>query len=143
MGDRLAAQFINRMMIQGKRSLSARIFYNALDKAIEKNAKKHEGEKKEFLYKIVENVQPEVEVKSRRVGGSTYQIPIKVAEHRREALAVRWIIAAARSKKGSSMIDCLAGELSDAFNNGGIAIKRKEEIHRMAESNRAYSHYRW
>ena len=139
LGDRLAAHFITRMMWKGKRSLSARIFYRALNSAAEKNNEPPA----QFLQKVVEQVRPDIEVKSRRVGGSTYQIPIKVAEHRQEALAVRWIIDAARAKTGASMVDRLSTEFNDAYNNGGVAVKRKEEMHRMAESNKAYSHYRW
>jgi small subunit ribosomal protein S7 len=105
-------------------------------------AKLNEEPLQVFL-KAIENVKPAVEVKSRRVGGSTYQVPIEVRETRREALAMRWIINAARDRSGKSMSECLGAELMDAYNNAGVAFKKKEDTHRMAEANKAFSHYRW
>ena len=129
-------KFICRMMIDGKKSISSKIVYEALKKIGEKT-----GEKE--IDKALENVKPAVEVKSRRVGGATYQVPTEIRESRREALAMRWLIAAARSRNGKTMADKLADELIDAYNSTGAAFKKKEDVHRMAEANKAFSHIRF
>ncbi|MER3429196.1 MAG: 30S ribosomal protein S7 [Pyrinomonas sp.] len=135
----LVTKFINCMMWDGKKSLSERIFYTALNRVAEKT-----GEDPLKLFKrAVDNVRPTVEVKSRRVGGSTYQVPVEVPTERRGSLAIRWIIQAARNRGEKTMIERLAAELIDAANNRGSAVKKKEDTHRMAEANRAFAHYRW
>jgi len=131
--------FINRMMHAGKKSVATRVMYNSLTLAAER-AKK---EPLEVLEGAIKNVSPMIEVKPRRVGGATYQVPVEVASDRRLALATRWLLAAARSRAGKSMAEKLASELLDASNNTGAAIKKKEETHKMAEANRAFAHYRW
>lgn len=133
------SKFVGRMMIDGKKATCVRIVYEALDLLKAKTDK----EPLEVFLKALDNVKPVVEVKSRRVGGATYQIPIEIRESRREALAMRWIIAAARSKSGHGMGECLANELLDAYNNTGTAFKKKEDTHKMAEANKAFAHYRW
>lgn len=135
----LVSEFINRMMNDGKKSVAQRVMYDAMMLAAER-AKK---EPMEVLESALRNVGPVVEVKPRRVGGATYQVPVEVSPDRRASLAMRWIIAAARSRGGKSMIDKLSGELLDASNNTGSAIKKREETHKMAEANRAFAHYRW
>ncbi len=132
-------KFICRMMVDGKKSISARILYSALE-----NVGTKTGENAlDVFYKAVDNVKPVVEIKSRRVGGATYQVPVEIREERREALSMRWIIAAARARNGKSMADKLADELVDAYNSTGSAFKKKEDVHRMAEANKAFSHIRW
>ena len=132
-------KFICRMMVDGKKSISARILYSALE-----NVGAKTGENAlDVFYKAVDNVKPVVEIKSRRVGGATYQVPVEIREERREALSMRWIIAAARARNGKSMADKLADELVDAYNSTGSAFKKKEDVHRMAEANKAFSHIRW
>ena len=132
-------KFICRMMIDGKKSISAKIVYEALKKIGEKT-----GEKEiDVFNKALENVKPAVEVKSRRVGGATYQVPIEIRDARREALGMRWMINAARSRNGHGMAETLAAEIFDAFNNTGSAYKKKEDTHKMAEANKAFAHYRW
>ena len=131
--------FINRLMRRGKKSTAARTVYSALA-LIEARAKR---DPVEVFEQAVRNVAPALEVKPRRVGGATYQVPVEVAQDRRVSLAMRWITAAARSRGGKSMAEKLAGELMDAANNSGAAIKRREETHKMAEANRAFAHYRW
>ncbi len=132
-------KFICRMMLDGKKSISAKILYAALDVVAEKS-----GENAlDVFNKAVDNVKPVVEIKSRRVGGATYQVPVEIRENRREALSMRWIIAAARSRNGKSMASKLADELIDAYNSTGAAFKKKEDVHRMAEANKAFSHIRW
>ncbi len=138
--NKILSKFIARMMYDGKRSISTSIIYDAFEIMKKKNS---ETLPLDVFLKAVENVKPLVEVKSRRVGGSTYQVPVEVREKRREALAMRWIIAAARTRSGKSMCDKLSGELLDAFNSTGSAFKKKEDTHRMAEANKAFSHYRW
>ena len=135
----VVSKFISRMMLDGKKSTSTRIVYDAMD-AIK--AKGHDEPLEVFL-KALENVKPMVEVKSRRVGGSTYQVPVEIRESRREALAMRWIITAARGRSGRAMSRALSDELMDAFNQTGTAFKKKEDTHRMAEANKAFAHYRW
>jgi len=133
------SKFIQRMMVQGKKSTAAGIMYDAMAALKEKT----NAEPLEVFMKAMDNVKPVVEVKSRRVGGATYQVPIEIREVRREALAMRWLIAAARGRAGKSMADRLAQELADAFNNQGTAVKKKEDTHKMAEANKAFAHYRW
>ena len=138
-GSRLVAKFINIMMLRGKKSVAERIMYEAMA-TIEDRAKQ-EGLK---LFKTaIDNVKPAVEVKSRRVGGSTYQVPVEVRPERRTSLSMRWIIGAARRRPERSMAEKLAGELLDAANNRGTAVKKREDTHKMAEANKAFAHYRW
>ena len=131
--------FVNRMMKNGKKSVALKIMYTSFE-LMEKKAEK---DPVEMFLQALRNVSPTVEVKPRRVGGATYQVPIEVIPSRREALAMRWLLAAARTRSGKSMAEKLAGELVDAANNAGGAMKKREEVHRMAESNRAFSHYRF
>lgn len=135
----VVSKFVNRMMLDGKKSICIELLYNAMDilKA------KTEKDPLEVFLKAVDNVKPVVEVKSRRVGGATYQVPMEIREARREALAMRWIINAARSRSGHGMADTLASELLDAFNSTGTAYKKKEDVHKMAEANKAFAHFRW
>lgn len=141
-GSQLLAKFMNMIMKDGKKSVAERIIYGALDQISEKESQ--EGDKSlELLEQAIENVKPMVEVKSRRVGGATYQIPIEVRPVRRQTLAMRWLIEAARKRSEKSMAHRLAHELMDAADNRGSAVKKKEDTHRMAEANKAFSHYRW
>ena len=135
----VVSKFIARMMLDGKKSTATKIVYDAFDVIKEKTG---ENPLDVFL-KALENVKPMVEVKSRRVGGSTYQVPVEIRDSRREALAMRWVITAARSRSGRAMSRALSEELLDAFNNTGTAFKKKEDTHRMAEANKAFAHYRW
>ena len=134
----VVAKFITRMMFDGKKSISTKIMYDAMEFL----SKKTDKEPIEALTAALENVKPVVEVKSRRVGGSTYQVPMEIRESRREALAMRWIIQASRSRNGKTMGEKLGAELLDAFNSTGTAFKKKEDTHKMAEANKAFSHYR-
>jgi small subunit ribosomal protein S7 len=137
--SRLVQKFINRLMVRGKKSLAEHIFYTALDDIEERT-----GEKGiDVFEKAIKNVMPSVEVKPRRVGGATYQVPVEVRSERRTALAMRWIIGFARKKPGKTMVGKLATELVDAATGEGPSVKKKEDTHRMAEANRAFSHYRW
>ena len=138
-GSELLAKFINMMMVDGKKSVAERIIYNALTQIEEKKG----AEPLELLDQAMENVRPVVEVKSRRVGGATYQVPVEVRPSRRNTLAMRWLIEAARKRSEKSMALRLAGELMDASEQRGSAVKKKEDTHRMAEANKAFSHYRW
>ena len=141
-GSELLAKFMNMIMNDGKKSVAERIIYGALDRISEKESQ--EGAKSlELLEQALENVKPTVEVKSRRVGGATYQVPIEVRPARRQTLAMRWLIDAARNRSEKSMAHRLAHELMDAADNRGTAVKKKEDTHRMAEANKAFSHYRW
>lgn len=135
----VVSKFIKRMMLDGKKSVASGVMYDALEYVEQK------GDVKplEVFLKALENVKPVFEVKSRRVGGSTYQVPVEIRESRQEALAMRWIIQAARNRNGKSMSLKLGAELLDAFNGTGTAFKKKEDTHRMAEANRAFAHYRW
>ena len=133
------SKFVGRMMLDGKKSVSTRIVYEALDTLKQKTEK----DPLEVFLKALDNVKPMVEVKSRRVGGATYQVPIEIRESRREALAMRWVINAARTKSGHGMGERLASELLDAYNNTGTAYRKKEDTHKMAEANKAFAHYRW
>lgn len=135
----VVAQFINRMMRGGKKSTAARVFYDSLD-LIEARAK---TDPLEIFEQAVKNVMPVIEVKPRRVGGSTYQIPVEVPTDRRVALAMRWLLGAARSRPGKSMSEKLAAEFTDAAQGSGAAVKKRDDTHKMAEANRAFAHYRW
>ncbi len=137
--DILVARFVNNVLKQGKKSLAERMLYTALDMIEEKSKE----EPLKVFKKAVENVAPLLEVRSRRVGGATYQVPVEVKENRRVALSIRWLIQHARSRPGRSMAEKLAGELLDAYNNTGGSVKKKDEVHRMAEANKAFAHYRW
>ena len=137
--DILVARFINCILNDGKKGLAETIFYKALDSIEEKG----KGEPLRVFRKAIENAAPLLEVRSRRVGGATYQVPVEVRESRRQALGMRWVIQNARSRPGRTMAEKLTGELMDAFNNSGGAVKKKEEVHRMAEANKAFAHYRW
>ena len=135
----LLQDFINRMMQDGKKSVATRVMYDSLDLVAER-AKR---DAMEVLDQAMKNVSPMIEVKPRRVGGATYQVPVEVSSDRRTTLAMRWLLAAARARAGRSMAEKMAGELLDAANNTGAAVKRKEETHKMGEANRAFAHYRW
>ena len=137
--DVLVQKFINRMMLDGKKSLAEKIFYQAMDE-IEKKAK---DDPLKIFKKAVENIKPMIEVKSRRVGGATYQVPVEVRSARRTSLALRWIVKYTRARGERGMVKKLAGELLDAANNKGASIKKKEDTHKMAEANKAFAHYRW
>ncbi len=138
-GSDLAQKFICSMMWDGKRSTAQRIFYGAMDQI----AQKTNDDALKIFKKAVENCKPTLEVKTRRVGGANYQVPVEVNPFRRQSLAIRWLILYARSRGGKTMRDRLAEELLDAANNRGGAIKKKEDVHRMAEANKAFAHYRW
>lgn len=138
-GDLVITKFMNAIMFDGKKSVAERIVYGALD-AVEKKVK---TDPVALFHQALENVAPHIEVRSRRVGGATYQVPIDVRPDRRQALAIRWLISAARGRNETTMINRLSGELMDAANNRGSAVKKREDVHRMAEANRAFSHYRW
>jgi len=135
----VVTKFVSRMMLDGKKQTCTKIVYEAMDKL---KAKTNQDPLEVFT-KALENVKPLVEVKSRRVGGATYQVPMEIRDSRREALAMRWITGAARSRSGHGMAETLASELFDAFNNNGSAYKKKEDVHKMAEANKAFAHYRW
>ena len=137
--DKLVTKFINNMMRDGKKSLSERIFYSSMDLMQAK-----ESEDAIALFKkAVENTKPILEVKSRRVGGATYQVPVEVRSDRKQALSIRWLLASAKARTERTMEERLANELIDAANKRGAAIKKKEDVHRMAEANKAFAHYRW
>lgn len=138
-GDIILTKFMNLIMVDGKKSVAERIVYGALD-LVEDRAKR---DPVELFHDALENVSPAVEVRSRRVGGATYQVPVEVRSERRQALAIRWMVAAARGRNENTMRERLAGELLDASNGRGSAVKKREDTHRMAEANRAFSHYRW
>jgi small subunit ribosomal protein S7 len=136
----LVSKFTNGLMERGKKSVAQRIFYDAMDLV----ASKVQGEDSLVIFEeAMEKVRPRVEVKSRRVGGATYQVPMEVRQTRRNALAIRWIINYAKSRSGKSMSDKLAAEIIDAYNNRGAAVKKRDDTHRMAEANKAFAHYRW
>lgn len=136
----LVAKMISKVMVSGKKSLAERIVYAAIDKA---NEGSEAVDPLEVVNRAIENAKPRVEVKSRRVGGATYQVPIEVAQDRQEAMAMRWIVNAARSRKGLPMHAALANEIKDASSNQGGVIRKKDETHKMAQANRAFSHFRW
>jgi len=133
------AKFMNSLMYHGKKSAAEKIIYGAFDQM----QQKANVDPLRTFHEALENVMPALEVRSRRVGGATYQVPVEVRPDRRRALAIRWIIAAARARNETTMIGRLSGELLDAANNRGSAVKKREDTHRMAEANRAFSHYRW
>ena len=135
----LVARFINKLMLDGKKTVAATIFYDALD-VVEGRAKKPGID---VFEQAIKNATPLIEVRPRRVGGATYQIPLEVRPERRRSLAIRWLVSSARARSGKSMADKLAGELMDAANNQGATVKKREDTHRMAEANRAFAHYRW
>ena len=137
--DRLVAKFINSLMVDGKRSTAEKIMYGAFDMAGTRAGQ----DALEMFRKAMANVRPVVEVKSRRVGGATYQVPVEIRADRSNALAIRWLITAARGRGEKTMVERLAGEFLDAANNRGISVKKKEDTHRMAEANKAFAHYRW
>ena len=138
-GSGMIAKFINMIMEDGKKAVAERIMYGALDEVVAKKG----SEPLDVLNQAMENVRPIVEVKSRRVGGATYQVPVEVRPTRRNSLAMRWLIDASRKRSEKSMALRLAGELMDAAESKGTAVKKKEDTHRMAEANKAFSHYRW
>jgi small subunit ribosomal protein S7 len=138
-GSELIARFINMLMVDGKKSIAERVLYGALDQVGQKKG----GDGVSLLEQALDNVRPLVEVKSRRVGGATYQVPVEVRPIRRNSLAMRWLIDAARKRSEKSMAQRLAGELMDAAESRGSAVKKREDTHRMAEANKAFSHYRW
>ena len=138
-GSELLAKFVNILMVDGKKSTAEKIVYSALSTSSERS-----GEEPLAIFeKALENVRPAVEVKSRRVGGSTYQVPVEVRPVRRNALAMRWLVEAARKRGEKSMAQRLAGEMLDAADNKGPAVKKREDVHRMADANKAFAHYRW
>jgi small subunit ribosomal protein S7 len=141
-GSEMLAKFINMLMKDGKKSVAESIVYTALESISAKSGQTEE-QAMELLGQALENVKPSVEVKSRRVGGATYQVPIEVRHTRRQTLAMRWMIDAARKRSEKSMAQRLANELMDAADNRGSAVKKREDTHRMAEANKAFSHYRW
>jgi small subunit ribosomal protein S7 len=138
-GDVVLTKFMNSLMYEGKKSVAEHIVYGALGR-IEQRAKR---DAIQLFHEALDNVKPAIEVRSRRVGGATYQVPVEVRSERRQALAIRWIITAARGRNENTMEERLSGELLDAANNRGTAVKKREDTHRMAEANRAFSHYRW
>ena len=138
-GDQLVAKFVNNVMVDGKKSTAEQIVYGAFDIVAERS-----GNNPLDVFKTaMDNVRPMLEVKSRRVGGSTYQVPVEVSPSRRTALAMRWLVNYAKSRSEKTMRERLAGEFLDAFNNRGAAVKKREDTHRMAEANKAFAHYRW
>ena len=138
-GDKVLTKFMNNLMLDGKKSAAERIVYGALSRVEEKLKR----EPIEAFHEALENIKPAVEVRSRRVGGATYQVPVEVRPIRQEALAIRWLINASRSRNENTMEERLAGELLDAVNTRGSAVKKREDTHKMADANKAFSHYRW
>src|SRR5579875_1189928 len=137
--NRLVTRFVNRMMIDGKKSVAETIFYRALDQIESRTGKKGI----EVFEQAVRNVMPQVEVKPRRVGGATYQVPMEIRADRKTSLALRWLVGAARRRSGKTMVDRLAAELNDASNNTGAAVRQREEKHKQADANKAFAHYRF
>jgi len=137
--DKLVAKFINNLMLDGKKSLSERIFYDSMELIQSKMNEDPLG----VFKKAVENIKPILEVKSRRVGGATYQVPVEVRADRKQALSIRWLISSATARTERTMVEKLGNEFIDAANKRGAAIKKKEDVHRMAEANKAFAHYRW
>ena len=138
-GDRVVSKFMNNLMVDGKKSVAETIVYNAFERVQTRLRR----EPVEVFHEALDNVKPAVEVRSRRVGGATYQVPVEVRAERRQALAIRWLIDAARKRGEHTMEERLSNELMDAVNNRGSAVKKREDTHRMAEANKAFSHYRW
>ena len=139
-GDKVLSKFINIVMVNGMKSKSEKIVYDALDAAANKLKVKSPID---VFRNALSNVKPGIEVRSRRVGGATYQVPVEIRNERAQALAIRWIVDASRKRNEKSMVDRLAQELTDAHDNKGISVKKKEDTHKMAEANRAFAHYRW
>ena len=138
-GDLVITKFMNAIMYHGKKSVAETIVYGAFDVVEQKSRQ----EPVAIFHQALDNIAPHVEVRSRRVGGATYQVPVDVRPERRQALAIRWLITAARNRNETTMVDRLSGELMDAANNRGTAVKKREDTHKMAEANRAFAHYRW
>ena len=138
-GDRVLTKFMNNLMVDGKKSVAETIVYSALERV----QTRFKREPIEIFHEALDNVKPSVEVRSRRVGGATYQVPVEVRPTRREALAIRWLIDASKKRNENTMEERLAGELADAVNNRGTAVKKREDTHKMADANKAFSHYRW
>ena len=138
-GDRVLSKFMNNLMHDGKKSVAENIVYGAMSR-VESKLRRAPIE---VFHEALDNIKPSVEVRSRRVGGATYQVPVEVRTERREALAIRWLITAARKRNENTMEERLAGELTDAVNNRGTAVKKREDTHKMADANKAFSHYRW
>ena len=138
-GDLVLSKFMNNLMYEGKKSVAEGIVYGALEKVVAKA----KADPIQLFHTALDNVAPAIEVRSRRVGGATYQVPVEVRTERRQALAIRWIISGARARNENTMVDRLSVELMDAVNNRGSAVKKREDTHKMAEANRAFSHYRW
>ncbi|HAJ84031.1 MAG: 30S ribosomal protein S7 [Planktomarina sp.] len=138
-GDLVLTKFMNNLMLDGKKSIAERIVYGALER-VETKVKRAPIE---MFHEALENIKPSVEVRSRRVGGATYQVPVEVRPERREALAIRWLITASRKRNENTMEERLAGELLDAVQSRGNAVKKREDTHKMADANKAFSHYRW
>ena len=138
--DRLVAKFVNSLMLDGKKSTAENIVYGAFERVSEKLQK---GDPVDLLMGAMENARPKLEVKSRRVGGATYQVPVEISFERQESLALRWMVNAATGRKGTPMRDAIAAEIIDAYNNTGSVVKKKEEMHKMAQANRAFAHLRW
>ena len=138
-GDLIVSKFMNNLMEQGKKSVAEGIVYGAL----EQMQSKAKSDPVQMFHQALDNVAPAIEVRSRRVGGATYQVPVEVRAERRQALAIRWIITAARNRNEKTMVERLANEIMDASNGLGAAVKRREDTHKMAEANRAFAHYRW
>ncbi|MDE0970583.1 MAG: 30S ribosomal protein S7 [Planktomarina sp.] len=138
-GDLVLTKFMNNLMLDGKKSIAERIVYGALER-VETKVKRAPIE---MFHEALENIKPSVEVRSRRVGGATYQVPVEVRPERREALAIRWLIIASRKRNENTMEERLAGELLDAVQSRGSAVKKREDTHKMADANKAFSHYRW
>ncbi|TNC46540.1 30S ribosomal protein S7 [Rubellimicrobium rubrum] len=138
-GDRVVSKFMNNLMVDGKKSIAETIVYNAFERVQGRIRR----EPVEVFHEALDNIKPAVEVRSRRVGGATYQVPVEVRPERREALAIRWLIDASKKRNENTMEERLAGELLDAMNNRGTAVKKREDTHKMADANKAFSHYRW
>jgi small subunit ribosomal protein S7 len=138
--SQVVTTLVNMIMERGKRTVAQRIVYNAFERVSEKIGK---GDPVDLIMGALENVRPKLEVKSRRVGGATYQVPVEVSFERQQSLAFRWMVASARKRKGVPMNEALADEIVDAYNNTGAIVKKKEETHRMAQANRAFAHLRW
>ncbi len=133
------SKIINQIMLDGKKSLSSSIFYKAMDMVKDKSG----NDSMEMLQQAIDNITPKIEVRPRRVGGATYQVPVEIRPERQKALVVRWLVNYAKARAERTMVEKLAGEILDAANNRGSSIKKKEDVHRMAEANRAFAHYRW
>ena len=138
-GSKTVTKFINKIMLQGKRSTAENIFYGAMEKVQEKTSK----DPSEVFDQAIKNVMPVLEVKARRVGGATYQVPAEVRPERKMALAIRWLVNYSRARNEKTMVERLAGEIMDAANGTGASVKKREDTHKMAEANRAFAHYRW